>query len=253
MLDDTAAHDEKQDAHELELLEEVVRQAEARLAALAQTKQAIAAQATTIMTWMLTLLLALIAALASIGSGSAFAPVKPLLLLFLLIGVGPATVGSLFAVLTSLWPAGPKEVPWHHAGANPRLFIPSIPEETKLSPIQRWAGRLRKRLAAGRAPLLQTAAPPRTKKDALHNTAARYARAIDENERGLAAMNKGVGTSLALVVLVGISALLAPIVVEWIPHSWRSAAQAPGVTALAASGMAVPDATTPSTPGTKPP
>lgn len=82
MLDNTAPRGTQQDDHELELLEEAIRQAEMRLAALTQTKHVIAAQATTVMTWMLTLLLAVITALASIGPGSTFAPVKPLLLLF---------------------------------------------------------------------------------------------------------------------------------------------------------------------------
>src|SRR5215203_4830678 len=66
------------------------------------------------------------------ASKNEFASAWLLLFSSVLIFVVPAAVMSVVAVLTSLRSPESRERRWHHAGANPRIFIPDIPEESEL-------------------------------------------------------------------------------------------------------------------------
>ena len=224
--------DKTRDDDEVKWLEEVARQAELRLAALAQSKQVVAAQATTVMTCILTLFSALIAALVYIAPKNEFASAWLLLFSSVLIFVVPAAVMSVVAVLTSLRSPESRERRWHHAGANPRIFIPDIPEESELGPVQQTMRHMRKRFAMERASSEQIAAPRRTKRAVLHSTVVRYSRAIDEDERSVSVVNDWVGHSVFMILIGGISALLTPLALELRPSSSQSGTHRPVATAF---------------------
>lgn len=198
-----ATHEES-DERELKLLEEVVRQAEVRLSALAQTRQMVAAKATSVMTWALTVFIALTAALAA-SSGTERLVSARSVLLTLWFGSLLAVTCSPIAVLINLWSKRLRDG-WQHAGSNPRFFINEMPpKEEKRSPMQKALGRLLRRANAGETlPGPQVAALSQTKAKALRDTAARYTRAIDENEQILAETVNNVAIPLSVMLVAAL-------------------------------------------------
>lgn len=244
-----AAHKES-DERQLKLLEEVVRQAEVRLAALAQTRQMMAAKATSVMTWALTVFIALTAALAASSGTERFVSLRPALSV-LWIGGFIAVMCSPIAVLNSLLTERLRDG-WKQAGSNPRLFINEMPPKKEKRSLVKFAmKRWLKRSKNGETiAILQATDLFETKAEVLRHTAMRYTQAIDENEQILISTTANTAFSLA-VMGATVSVIAIGLIVSslFIGQQHSSDAQTSRAPSLGSS--ATPDPTVSNAPGTR--
>jgi hypothetical protein len=187
-------------------------------------------------------------AAVSTNPGSSFARTKYVLLL-LWFGALLGSSSSLFAALGNAWPEWLSHGPWRHAGSNPRQFIPGIPATRKPTPWERMTSYLQSRRRTGKPSLVQSLDPPRTKKEALRDTATRYAQAIDENERNLTSANFSIALPLGTIALFS---LLALIFIEQLSYQQPSPVQAPAASAPVTPSLPPPSAPASTAPDTPP-